>query len=387
MLIACSEPRVPQDSGVKSTSKQRLKLARYMLTALILFGLIFVSHVSLSSTNVVRTDYVVDSTSFISEYRFKKINRRLVKHHTKHHDEIVVGIIPSLGPDSASAKLDELMDAWRVGGDNERGMLILLILDAQQVHTESGQRLAPRVPNDALRSFTSKVVETGFEPKALGRKLDRYLGKLLRNIEHQDPIEESSDTASQSETTSVDRHLTPSIPNDAPPISNYQTEDAPYETEDRDESSDNEDILLRIQDWFEDKVILLVLIGLASRPVADFLLFTKILLGEIFKLNEDSLIITLLSWIWFIVFGYFQIFISVALSFIGLALIEDFFGSSPPDWFGIFLFLGILPISKYVQVSASGGSDDLGLDDDLAFEDDFEGGGGTFGGGGASGSW
>ena len=55
------------------------------------------------------------------------------------------------------------------------GMLILLILDAQQVHTESGQRLAPRVPNDALRSFTSKVVETGFEPKALGRKLDRYL--------------------------------------------------------------------------------------------------------------------------------------------------------------------------------------------------------------------
>ena len=179
MLIACSEPRVPQDSGVKSTSKQRLKLARYMLTALILFGLIFVSHVSLSSTNVVRTDYVVDSTSFISEYRFKKINRRLVKHHTKHHDEIVVGIIPSLGPDSASAKLDELMDAWRVGGDNERGMLILLILDAQQVHTEVGQRLAPRVPNDALRSFTSKVVETGFEPKALGRKLDRYLGKLL----------------------------------------------------------------------------------------------------------------------------------------------------------------------------------------------------------------
>ena len=70
----------------------------------------------------------------------------------------------------------------------------------------------------------------------------------------------------------------------------------------------DEDILLRIQDWFEDKVILLVLIGLASRPVADFLLFTKILLGEIFKLNEDSLIITLLSWIWFIVFGYFQDF-------------------------------------------------------------------------------
>ena len=71
MLIACSEPRVPQDSGVNSTSKQRLKLARSTLTALILFGLIFVSHVSLSSTNVVRTDYVVDSTSFISEYRYK----------------------------------------------------------------------------------------------------------------------------------------------------------------------------------------------------------------------------------------------------------------------------------------------------------------------------
>ena len=375
MLIACSEPRVPQDSGVKSTSKQRLKLARYTLTALILFGLIFISHVSFSSTNDVRTDYVVDSTSFISEYRFKKINRRLLKHHTKHHDEIVVGIIPSLGPESASAKLGKLMDAWRVGGDNERGMLILLVLDAQEVHTESGQRLAPRVPNDALRSFTSKVVETGFEPKALGRKLDRYLGKLLRSIEHQDPIEEASDTASQSETTSVDRHLTPSIPNDAPPISNYQTEDAPHETQDRDESSDDEDILLRIQDWFEDKVILLVLIGLASRPVADFLLFTKILLGEIFKLNEDSLIVTLLNWIWFIVFGYFQIFISVALSFIGLVLIEDFLGTSPPSWFGIFLFLGILPISKYVQVGASEESDD------------FEGGGGTFGGGGASGSW
>ena len=109
-------------------------------------------------------------------------------------------------------------------------------------------------------------------------------------------------------------------------------------------------------------------------------------MGEIFKLNEDSLIITLLSWIWFIVFGYFQIFISVALSFIGLALIEDFFGLTTR----LVRYFPLFGNPTYKQICSSKrlrGSDDLGLDDDLAFEDDFEGGGGTFGGGGASGSW
>ena len=371
---------------------------RWCALSIITLGLLIASHPTSASTSPSRSGYVVDTESILSNYRLKKINRRLTKYHSKHGDEVVVGILGSPFEDvPAQDKLNQLMESWRIGADNERGMLILLITEAEEIHIQSGPKLISWIPDKALDVFRSTVLETQFEPKPLGRKLDQSLGKLLKEIDAFQEVEpfEAPETkdASQTKDAPQTRPSPQSVPSeqysavpipsfdDAPKGSTRADEDRVDETVAEETPAASRSLRERLEDWLDKFSMFLFLGAFLVKPVLVALFVLQMIVKDLFDLDEEHSVMRFFEALMRAALDYWYAFAAFIIGVIA----TNIFGDSIGGWIVGLAFYIFMPRMSLDDSSSSDDGDSWSSD--YGSSDDFGGGGGSFGGGGASGSW